>query len=151
MNAPLSIAALTTSYYGEFLINAQGEDVVAGIRTPQTLTQKAREEMGEDAPSMEEALPKVYGQLAETFETLEAHYRDMQDIEFTVEQGKLWMLQTRTGKRTARAALKIAVDMAEAGQITHDEALMRIEPLSLGPKIFTVCTPPKLLLRRGAA
>ena len=84
-------------YYGEFLINAQGEDVVAGIRTPQTLTKKARLEMGEDAPSMEEALPDVYNELAATFEKLEAHYRDMQDIEFTVEQGKLWMLQTRTG------------------------------------------------------
>jgi pyruvate,orthophosphate dikinase len=119
------------AYYGEFLINAQGEDVVAGIRTPQTLTRAAREAMGETALSMEEALPKVYQQLAGTFETLEAHYRDMQDIEFTVEQGKLWMLQTRTGKRTARAALKIAVDMAEAGQISKDEALMRIEPLSL--------------------
>jgi len=129
------------TYYGEFLINAQGEDVVAGIRTPQTLTKKARLEMGEDAPSMEEALPKVYGQLAETFETLEAHYRDMQDIEFTVEQGKLWMLQTRTGKRTARAALKIAVDMAEAGQITHDEALMRIEPLSLDQLLHPTLNP----------
>ena len=119
------------SYYGEFLINAQGEDVVAGIRTPQTLTKIAREEMGESALSMEEALPEVYGELAQTFDTLEAHYRDMQDIEFTVEQGKLWMLQTRTGKRTARAALKIAVDMAEAGQISRDEALLRIDPLSL--------------------
>ena len=119
------------AYYGEFLINAQGEDVVAGIRTPQTLTKVAREEMGDDAPSMEEALPKVYAELAETFVKLEGHYRDMQDIEFTVEQGQLWMLQTRTGKRTARAALKIAVDMAEAGQITRDEALMRVDPLSL--------------------
>ena len=118
-------------YYGEFLINAQGEDVVAGIRTPQTLTKKAREDMGETALSMEEALPEVYAQLAETFQTLEAHYRDMQDIEFTVERGHLWMLQTRTGKRTARAALKIAVDMAEAGQITIDEALLRIDPLAL--------------------
>ena len=119
------------AYYGEFLINAQGEDVVAGIRTPQTLTKIAREEMGEEAPSMEEALPDVYKELAATFVKLEGHYRDMQDIEFTVEEGQLWMLQTRTGKRTARAALKIAVDMAEAGQITKDEALMRIEPLSL--------------------
>ncbi len=118
-------------YYGEFLINAQGEDVVAGIRTPQTLTRQARLNMGEEAPSMEEALPEVYQQLAGTFETLEAHYRDMQDIEFTVEQGRLWLLQTRTGKRTARAALKIAVDMAEAGQISHEEALMRIDPMSL--------------------
>mgnify|MGYP000103137613 CR=1 FL=1 len=129
------------TYYGEFLINAQGEDVVAGIRTPQTLTKKAREEMGEDAPSMEEALPKVYGELAATFAKLEDHYRDMQDIEFTVEQGKLWMLQTRTGKRTARAALKIAVDMAEAGQITHDEALMRIEPLSLDQLLHPTLNP----------
>ena len=129
------------TYYGEFLINAQGEDVVAGIRTPQTLTKKAREEMGEDALSMEEALPDVYKQLAGTFETLEAHYRDMQDIEFTVEQGKLWMLQTRTGKRTARAALKIAVDMAEDGQITHDEALMRIEPLSLDQLLHPTLNP----------
>jgi len=118
-------------YYGEFLINAQGEDVVAGIRTPQTLTRSAREEMGEEALSMEEALPEVYQQLADTFQILEAHYRDMQDIEFTVERGQLWMLQTRTGKRTARAALKIAVDMSEAGQISKDEALLRVEPLSL--------------------
>ena len=128
-------------YYGEFLINAQGEDVVAGIRTPQTLTKKARLEMGEDAPSMEEALPKVYDELAKTFETLEGHYRDMQDIEFTVEQGKLWMLQTRTGKRTARAALKIAVDMAEAGQITQDEALMRVDPLSLDQLLHPTLDP----------
>ena len=118
-------------YYGEFLINAQGEDVVAGIRTPQTLTKTAREEMGEDAPSMEEALPEIYTELAATFDKLEDHYRDMQDIEFTVEQGRLWLLQTRTGKRTAKAALKIAVDMAEAGQISRDEALTRIDPLSL--------------------
>jgi len=129
------------TYYGEFLINAQGEDVVAGIRTPQTLTKKARLEMGDEEPSMEEALPEVYGELAATFEKLEAHYRDMQDIEFTVEQGKLWMLQTRTGKRTARAALKIAVDMAEAKQITHDEALMRIEPLSLDQLLHPTLNP----------
>ena len=129
------------TYYGEFLINAQGEDVVAGIRTPQTLTKKARLEMGDEEPSMEEALPEVYGELAATFEKLESHYRDMQDIEFTVEQGKLWMLQTRTGKRTARAALKIAVDMAEAGQITHDEALMRIEPLSLDQLLHPTLNP----------
>ena len=119
------------AYYGEFLINAQGEDVVAGIRTPQSLTRAARENMGEDAPSMEEAMPEVYAELTATFDTLEAHYRDMQDIEFTVERGALWMLQTRTGKRTARAALKIAVDMAKAGQISQDEALLRIDPFSL--------------------
>jgi len=131
----------TNEYYGEFLINAQGEDVVAGIRTPQTLTKKARLDMGEDAPSMEEALPEVYGELANVFEKLEAHYRDMQDIEFTVEQGKLWMLQTRTGKRTARAALKIAGDMAEAGQISSEEALMRIDPLSLDQLLHPTLDP----------
>ncbi len=129
------------AYYGEFLINAQGEDVVAGIRTPQTLTKIARENMGETELSMEEALPEVYAELAETFIKLEGHYRDMQDIEFTVEQGKLWMLQTRTGKRTARAALQIAVDMAEAGQISKDEALMRIEPLSLDQLLHPTLSP----------
>ncbi|MGB3455286.1 MAG: pyruvate, phosphate dikinase, partial [Litorimonas sp.] len=128
-------------YYGEFLINAQGEDVVAGIRTPQTLTKRARLEMGEEAPSMEEALPDVYAQLAATFQTLESHYRDMQDIEFTVERGKLWMLQTRTGKRTARAALKIAVDMAGEGGITTEEALMRIEPLALDQLLHPTLDP----------
>jgi pyruvate,orthophosphate dikinase len=138
-------------YYGEFLINAQGEDVVAGIRTPQTLTKRARENMGETALSMEEALPEVYGQLAETFVTLEAHYRDMQDIEFTVEQGQLWMLQTRTGKRTARAALKIAVDMAEDGQITHDEALARIDPLALDQLLHPTLSPdaPRDIIAMG--
>lgn len=128
-------------YYGEFLINAQGEDVVAGIRTPQTLTKEARLNMGEDAPSMEEALPDVYTQLAAVFAQLEAHYRDMQDIEFTVERGKLWMLQTRTGKRTARAALKIAVDMANDGSITTEEALMRIEPLALDQLLHPTLDP----------
>jgi pyruvate,orthophosphate dikinase len=119
------------AYYGEFLINAQGEDVVAGIRTPQTLTKQAREAIGDKQPSMEEAMPKVYGELADVFGKLEVHYKDMQDIEFTVERDKLWMLQTRTGKRTAKAALKIAVDMAEAGMISEDEAVLRIEPMSL--------------------
>ena len=121
----------SNEFYGEFLINAQGEDVVAGIRTPQTLTKIAREEMGETAPSMEEAMPQVYAELAATFDKLEAHYRDMQDIEFTVEEGKLWLLQTRTGKRTARAAMKIAVDMANSGQLTQEEAVMRVDPMSL--------------------
>ncbi len=139
------------AYYGEFLINAQGEDVVAGIRTPQTLTKKAREDMGETAPSMEEALPEVYAQLAETFVTLEGHYCDMQDIEFTVEEGVLWMLQTRTGKRTARAALKIAVDMAEAGQITRDEALMRVDPLALDQLLHPTLNPdaPRDIIAMG--
>src|ERR1700744_5757064 len=108
--------------YGEFLINAQGEDVVAGIRTPQALTKAAREEMGERARSTEEALPDVFVEFKSVVERLEGHYRDMQDIEFTVEQGKLYMLQTRNGKRTAKAALKVAVDMAAAGLRTEREA-----------------------------
>ena len=129
------------SYYGEFLINAQGEDVVAGIRTPQTLTKVARENMGDTQPSMEEALPEVYAELAAVFAKLELHYRDMQDIEFTVERGKLWMLQTRTGKRTAKAALQIAVDMATEGMITRDEAVMRIEPASLDQLLHPTLDP----------
>ena len=117
--------------YGEYLINAQGEDVVAGIRTPQALTKVAREEMGEKNPSMEEALPDVFVQFKAVVEKLETHYRDMQDIEFTVEKGRLYMLQTRNGKRTAKAALKVAVDLASEGLITREEAVMRVEPASL--------------------
>ncbi len=118
-------------YYGEFLINAQGEDVVAGIRTPQCLTEAMRIKMDDHLPSMETALPEVYAQLIEVFDNLERHYRDMQDIEFTVEQGRLWMLQTRNGKRTARAALKIAVDMVAEGLITEEEAVLRVDPSQL--------------------
>ncbi len=118
-------------YYGEFLINAQGEDVVAGIRTPQALTKRAREVMGDEAPSMEEAMPKAYAELAAVFDKLEKHYRDMQDIEFTIQNEKLWMLQTRNGKRTAKAALKIAVDLCEEGLLTQEEAVMRVDPHSL--------------------
>jgi pyruvate,orthophosphate dikinase len=119
------------SYYGEFLINAQGEDVVAGIRTPQCLTQSMREEMGDTQPSMQEALPESYDELAKVFGILERHYRDMQDIEFTVERGRLWMLQTRNGKRTAKAALKIAVDLASEKLISEKEAVMRVDPSQL--------------------
>ena len=98
--------------YGEFLINAQGEDVVAGIRTPQEITEAARKAAGSDKPSMEKAMPEAFAELTRIYGVLEKHYRDMQDLEFTVEQGKLWMLQTRTGKRTAKAALRIAVELA---------------------------------------
>ena len=118
-------------YYGEFLINAQGEDVVAGIRTPQYLTTAARAEAGAKPLSMEEAMPDTYAELARVFDILEKHYRDMQDIEFTVERGKLWMLQTRSGKRTAKAALRIAVDMASEGLITEEEAIARVDPMAL--------------------
>ncbi|MFN3522340.1 MAG: pyruvate, phosphate dikinase [Phenylobacterium sp.] len=127
--------------YGEFLINAQGEDVVAGIRTPQALTKAAREEMGDKAPSMEEALPAVFTQFKTVVETLEKHYRDMQDIEFTVEQGRLYMLQTRNGKRTAKAALKIAVDLANDGVISQEEAVMRVEPASLDQLLHPTIDP----------
>jgi len=137
--------------YGEFLLNAQGEDVVAGIRTPQTLTQKAREEMGERNPSMEEALPDVFAQFRSTVETLEKHYRDVQDVEFTVEQGKLFMLQTRNAKRTSRAALKIAVDMAKEGLITPQEALMRLDPSALDQLLHPMLDPKaeRTLIARG--
>lgn len=128
-------------YYGEYLINAQGEDVVAGIRTPQYLTQAARERAGAKPLSMEEAMPDVYGQLAGVFETLETHYRDMQDIEFTVERGKLWMLQTRSGKRTAKAALKIAVDMANEGLISEEEAVLRVDPMALDQLLHPTLDP----------
>jgi pyruvate, orthophosphate dikinase len=129
------------AYYGEFLINAQGEDVVAGIRTPQYLTKAAREEAGAKAASMEEAMPEVYAELAAVFDRLETHYRDMQDIEFTVEQGKLWMLQTRSGKRTAKAALKIAVEMASEELITREEAIARVDPQALDQLLHPTLDP----------
>ncbi|MDB5471252.1 MAG: pyruvate, phosphate dikinase [Caulobacter sp.] len=127
--------------YGEFLINAQGEDVVAGIRTPQSLTKAAREEMGDRNPSMEEALPTVFAEFRDVAARLERHYRDMQDVEFTVEQGRLWMLQTRNGKRTAKAALKVAVDMAGEGLITQGEAVSRIDPAALDQLLHPTISP----------
>ena len=117
--------------YGEYLINAQGEDVVAGTRTPQYITRKARQKAKVRAPSMEETMPKVYKQLLKILKILEKHYRDMQDVEFTVENKKLWMLQTRTGKRTAKSAVKIAVDMVKEKLISKKEAILRIDPNSL--------------------
>jgi pyruvate,orthophosphate dikinase len=128
-------------FYGEYLINAQGEDVVAGIRTPKPITRLAREEMGEGGLSLEEALPDVYGQLVDVYRRLEAHYRDMQDIEFTVERGRLFMLQTRNGKRTAKAALKIAVDLAEEGVITREQAVMRVDPAALDQLLHPTIAP----------
>jgi len=128
-------------FYGEFLINAQGEDVVAGIRTPQQLTVAAKRAQGSDLPAMEEAMPEVFAQLAEVRKTLEQHYRDMQDIEFTVQQKKLYMLQTRNGKRTVHAALRIAVEMAAEGLITHDEAVSRIEPRGLDQLLHPTLDP----------
>lgn len=127
--------------YGEFLINAQGEDVVAGIRTPQEISEAARIEAGSDKPSMERALPKAYAELTRIYNKLEKHYRDMQDLEFTVEQGKLWMLQTRNGKRTAKAALRIAVELANEGLITKNEAVLRVEPLALDQLLHPTIDP----------
>ncbi|ACL57800.1 pyruvate, phosphate dikinase [Methylobacterium nodulans] len=127
--------------YGEFLINAQGEDVVAGIRTPQDITEAARIESGSDKPSMEKAMPEAYAELVRIYGLLENHYRDMQDMEFTVENGKLWMLQTRNGKRTAKAALRIAVELAGEGLISQEEAIGRVEPASLDQLLHPTIDP----------
>ena len=129
------------AFYGEYLVNAQGEDVVAGIRTPQNITIKGKEDNNSDLPAMEDVMPEVFGQLMEVRETLERHYRDMQDIEFTVEAGTLYMLQTRNGKRTAKAALKIAVDMVDEGLIEPREAVKRIEPSSLDQLLHPTLDP----------
>ena len=127
--------------YGEFLINAQGEDVVAGIRTPQEITEDARKESGSDKPSLEKAMPEAFNELTRIYDTLEKHYRDMQDLEFTIEQNKLWMLQTRSGKRTAKASLKIAVELANEGLITQEEAVTRIDPASLDQLLHPTIDP----------
>jgi len=127
--------------YGEFLVNAQGEDVVAGIRTPQSITEEGRIASGSDKPSMEKLMPEAFAEFKVICDRLEAHYRDMQDLEFTIERGKLWMLQTRSGKRTTRAAMKIAVDMVEEGVITEEEAVCRIEPPSLDQLLHPTIDP----------
>ena len=114
--------------YGEYLVNAQGEDVVAGIRTPQPLTKAARIEAEDPNPSLEEEMPDSFAELESIFAKLESRYRDMQDIEFTIQNGRVWMLQTRSGKRTTEAAVKIAVDLADEGIITKDEAVLRVDP-----------------------
>ena len=129
------------SYYGEFLVNAQGEDVVAGIRTPQPLTRAMAAGSGAGGAPMEEVLPEAFAELSAVFDRLEAHYRDMQDIEFTIQRGKLYILQTRGGKRTAPAALKIAVEMAADGLITEDEAVLRVDPASLDQLLHPTLDP----------
>ncbi|CAK7255018.1 MULTISPECIES: pyruvate, phosphate dikinase [unclassified Shinella] len=127
--------------YGEFLVNAQGEDVVAGIRTPQNITEEARIASGSDRPSLEKLMPEAFAEFRGICDRLERHYRDMQDLEFTIERGKLWMLQTRSGKRTAKAALKIAVDMATEGLISEGEAVARIDPASLDQLLHPTIDP----------
>ncbi|WP_158043715.1 pyruvate, phosphate dikinase [Skermanella pratensis] len=139
------------AFYGEYLVNAQGEDVVAGIRTPQHLTIAGKQANKSDLPSMEEVMPEVFQQLDAVRLRLEGHYRDMQDIEFTVQQNKLYMLQTRTGKRTAAAALKIAVDLANEGVIDHAEAINRIDPASLDQLLHPTLDPKahRTVIARG--
>ena len=138
-------------FYGEYLVNAQGEDVVAGIRTPQHLTVQGKLAQKSDAPAMEEVMPAVFGQLDAIRHKLEAHYRDMQDIEFTVQRGKLYMLQTRNGKRTAKAALKISVDMVREGLIDKKEAVARIVPASLDQLLHPTLDPkaPRKVIAKG--
>ncbi|HJZ43804.1 MAG TPA: pyruvate, phosphate dikinase [Hyphomicrobiaceae bacterium] len=137
--------------YGEFLVNAQGEDVVAGIRTPQSLTENARAEAGEKLPSLEALMPQTYRELAQVFARLERHYRDMQDVEFTIQEAKLWMLQTRAGKRTTKAALKIAVDLCAEGLITPEEAVLRIDAAGLDQLLHPTIDPNahKKVVARG--
>jgi pyruvate,orthophosphate dikinase len=138
-------------FYGEFLINAQGEDVVAGIRTPQPINLAEKKATHSNLPSMEEVMPELYRQLDDVRHKLEAHYKDMQDMEFTIQKGKLWMLQTRTGKRTAKAALNIAVEMAEEGLITKEEAVRRVDPAQLDQILHPTLDPkaPRTVLAKG--
>ncbi len=129
------------AFYGEYLINAQGEDVVAGIRTPQNLTRAERDAAHGELPSMEEAMPETFAELCAIRERLEAHYKDMQDMEFTIQQNRLWMLQTRNGKRTARAALRIACDMVDEGLITDADAVRRVDPMQLDHLLHPMLDP----------
>jgi pyruvate,orthophosphate dikinase len=140
-------------FYGEFLVNAQGEDVVAGIRTPQPLARAVRERTGAKKPSMEEVMPACYAELMRIGERLEAHYRDMQDVEFTVQDGKLYMLQTRSGKRTAESALKIAVDMVHEGLIDKKTAIARVDPGALDQLLHPTLdeTSPRNCIATGLA
>ncbi len=139
------------AFYGEFLVNAQGEDVVAGIRTPQALTIKGKATSGADLPSMEEVMPDVFADLVKIYQKLESHYRDMQDIEFTVQNRKLWMLQTRSGKRTAAASIKIAVDMVAEKLISKEQAIERVDPAALDQLLHPTLDPnaKKTVLARG--
>ena len=139
------------AFYGEYLVNAQGEDVVAGIRTPQTISVREKEEQKSALPAMEEVMPDLFTQLVEIRGLLERHFRDMQDVEFTVQSGTLYMLQTRNGKRTAKAALKIAADMVAEGLISREEAVQRIDPASLDQLLHPTLDPtaPRKVIARG--
>src|SRR5262245_52765006 len=139
------------SFYGEYLKNAQGEDVVAGIRTPQPINRASREAGQDHLPTLEDEMPKAYRELVHVYQRLEKHYREMQDIEFTIQQGRLWMLQTRTGKRTVQAAVKIAVDMAREGLISREEAVLRVDPGSLDQLLHPTLDPnsPRNVICKG--
>ena len=138
-------------FFGEYLPNAQGEDVVAGIRTPYPINEASKNEENKHLPTLEELMPECYKELVEIYQKLEGHYRDMQDIEFTIERKKLWMLQTRNGKRTPKAAIKIAVDMVKEDLITKEEAIMRIEPKQLDYLLHPMLDPKaeKKVIARG--
>ncbi len=140
-------------FFGEWLANAQGEDVVAGLRTPNPLNEDTKTEDTKDLPSLESSIPEIYSQLAEIRETLENHYSDMQDIEFTIQEGRLWMLQTRVGKRNGSAAIKMAVDMAQEGMIDKQTALMRVKPDQLDellhPMLDSQAEQKAVLLAKG--
>jgi pyruvate,orthophosphate dikinase len=138
-------------FYGEYLANAQGEDVVAGIRTPQPINRAGRSASGRDLPTLEETMPRLYRELVRIAGRLERHYRDMQDIEFTIERGRLWLLQTRRGKRTATAAVRIAVELAQEGRIRRDEALLRVDPAQLDQLLHPTLDPsvPRRVIARG--
>jgi pyruvate, orthophosphate dikinase len=137
--------------YGEFLVNAQGEDVVAGLRTPQALTEASRHTSGSSRPSLEGLMPHVFAELKKACAKLEEHFRDIQDIEFTVQEGKLFILQTRSGKRSTQAALKIAVDMAEEGLITREEAVLSINAAQLDQLLHPTLDPKaeRIVLAKG--
>ncbi len=141
----------TKRFYGEYLENAQGEDVVAGIRTPCPINEEGRTRGTEHLPSLEQTMPKVYRQLLRLAKQLEKHYRDMQDIEFTIQQGRLWLLQTRSGKRTARAAVQIAVDLAKERLLSRDEALLRVDAHELDRLLHPILDPQaeRRILGRG--
>src|SRR5690606_35319358 len=138
-------------FFGEFLVNAQGEDVVAGIRTPQPINNESKNESNKHHPTREEVMPSAYADLVADYKKLEAHYKDMQDIEFTIENGKLWILQTRNAKRTVNAALKVAVDLVSEGLITKQEAVLRINPEDLNQLLHPRLDPKakKILIATG--
>ena len=138
-------------FFGEYLVNAQGEDVVAGIRTPQQISNAGKAAQHSDLPSMEESMPQMFKELNDVRDKLEKHNKDMQDIEFTIQEGKLYLLQCRNGKRTAKAAVKIAVDLVKEGIVDKDQALLLVDPTSINQLLHRQIDPhaQKKVLSRG--